>query len=79
MRVIQAPPKFHPFRFTCSFCGAELEAETPDDFVRFQGYDQRDGDGWDYASAKCLCCSSSVKVAKEKFPPHIYAKLKLSK
>lgn len=77
MKVLREGRGFQPIEMTCRKCDAHLASETPEDFARSRGGDQREY--WDHAEAHCPCCGNSIIVEKERFPLHIYERLREAK
>jgi hypothetical protein len=77
VKIIQAPEEFKPMHLDCGHCRAQLLAESPADFERESYSDFRES--WDYARARCPCCGMGIQVPKERFPHHVYEKLRRAK
>lgn len=81
MKVLKAAPAFKPIKITCPHCGAELVADSPDDYTRHEGYDQRDQEGWDYLTVDCPCCELPIRIESKdsSIPKHMLSKIRKSK
>ena len=75
MKIIKQPNSDWSYKFTCSECDCELEAEADDLIITRYDGDPRElaYDAW---SVNCPVCSHSIIIREDKIPKLVKIKVK---